>query len=110
MGLHRQYSTSVNDTIPIAIHNNVSNNLAIVNQQNATNNAKNLKKFSLIQVFVPSFVLVAIALFVSTVFILESDSELFGALKNIPEMVSLKYQYYQPFKMFLARKLGYSLN
>lgn len=86
-------------------HHATSNNSAVVNQQNASNNAKTSKKFSIIHAFVPSFIFVVIMLAVTTIFILESESEMFTSLKNWPEMISLRYQYYQPIKEFFTKKI-----
>ncbi|XP_058447329.1 FERM domain-containing protein 5 isoform X2 [Malaya genurostris] len=101
---HRQTYTS--DHISSLAMHSMANNSAIIQQQNASNNAKNVKKFSLIQAFVPSFIFVVVMLAVSAVYILESDSEMFSSMKNWPEMICLRYQYYQPLKEFLAKKFG----
>lgn len=87
-------------------HALISNNAAVVNQQNASNSAKNAKKFSILNAFVPSFLFVIVVLVISTIFVLESDSDLFASFKNLPEMISLKYQYYQPLKKFIVKMLG----
>lgn len=84
---------------------NATNSTAIANQQNAINSAKSIKKFSILHAFVPSFIFVIVVLITTTVFIMESESDYFVALKNVPEMMSLNYQYYQPFKDFLYRCL-----
>lgn len=68
--------------------------------------AKSLKKFSLLHTFIPSFIFVILAMTVSAVFVLETDSEFFAQIRNWPEMNSLRYQYYQPLKDFLASKIG----
>ncbi|XP_055545781.1 FERM domain-containing protein 5 isoform X2 [Wyeomyia smithii] len=101
---HRQTYTS--DHISSLAMHSMANNSSIVQQQNASNSAKNLKKFSLIQAFVPSFFFVVVVLAVSAVYILESDSEMFSTMKNWPEMICLRYQYYQPLKEFLTKKFG----
>ncbi|XP_065084267.1 FERM domain-containing protein 5 isoform X2 [Ochlerotatus camptorhynchus] len=101
---HRQTYTSDNIS-SLAMHS-MANNSALIQQQNASNSAKNAKKFSLIQAFVPSFFFVVAVLAVSAVYILESDSEVFSSMKNLPEMICLRYQYYQPLKEFLAKKFG----
>lgn len=82
-----------------------TNSTAIANQQNAINSAKSIKKFSILQAFVPSFIIVIVVLVATTVFILESHSDYFVTLKTVPEMMNLNYQYYQPFKDFLFRSL-----
>lgn len=78
----------------------------MANQQNAINSAKNMKKFSILHAFIPSFIFVIVVLVIATVFILESENDNFVTFKNLPEIMSLNYQYYQPFKHFLLRRLG----
>lgn len=84
-----------------------SNNSAVVNQQNATNSAKHLKKFSIINAFIPSFIFVVIFLILFTIYILETESELFLKLKNLPEMLHLKRDYYLPVKEFFLSKINF---
>uniref|UniRef100_A0A182K9L1 FERM domain-containing protein n=1 Tax=Anopheles christyi TaxID=43041 RepID=A0A182K9L1_9DIPT len=104
---HRQAYTT--DNIPaLAMHSVTNHAASIIQQQNASNSAKNAKKFSLLQAFVPSFVFVVVVLIVSAIYILETDSELFAPLRNWPEMICLRYQYYQPLKEFLAKKFAAS--
>lgn len=83
-----------------------ANSSAVVNQQNAINNAKNIKRFSMLHAFIPSFVLVVTIFILSTIFILESEADFLVSFKNLPEMINLKYQYYQPIKDFLLKILG----
>lgn len=75
-------------------------------RQNAANSAKSVRKFRLLHAFIPSFIFVVVAMAVSAILILESESELFERIRNLPEMISLRYQYYQPLKEFIVRKLG----
>lgn len=84
-------------------HNNVTSSTAMANQQNAINNAKNMKKFSIIHAFIPSFIFVLVVVIVATIFVLESESDYFVTFKNMPEMMNLNYQYYQPFKDYILR-------
>lgn len=111
LGIQRQFSTSDQPapaaavTLPHATNHAVTS-AHLIQQQNATNTAKSAKKFSLIQAFVPSFIFVVLVLVLSTIFIIESDSEMFVQLKNWPEMVCLRYEYYQPLKDFLIKKIG----
>lgn len=90
--------------MPLALQHTSSNNSAVVNQQNATNNAKNAKKFSLLHAFVPSFIFVVVTLILTTIFILESESEIIAPIRSLPEMISLRYQYYQPLKEFFLKR------
>ncbi|XP_058059827.1 FERM domain-containing protein 5 [Anopheles bellator] len=102
---HRQAYTT--DNIPaLALHSVTNHSASIIQQQNASNSAKNVKKFSLLHAFVPSFLFVVVALVVSAIYVLETDSELFAGLRNWPEMICLRYQYYQPLKEFLAKKFA----
>lgn len=68
--------------------------------------AKSMKKFSLLHTFIPSFIFVILAMTISAVLVLETDSEFFAPIRNWPEMNSLRYQYYQPLKDFLVSKIG----
>lgn len=98
---HRLINTSHNS--PLSITNVSSNNsAAVINQQNATNNAKTAKRFSILHAFVPSFMFVVVALVVLTIFILESESDMVSPIRDLPEMKILKYQYYQPLKDVFA--------
>ena len=101
---HRYLNTSEN--IQLSLQHASANNSAVVYQQNASNNAKNAKKFSIIHAFVPSFILVVITLIITAIFILESESEIIAPIRNFPEMISLKYQYYQPIKNFILRLMS----
>lgn len=87
-------------------HHN-SSTAATILQQNAANNAKSgaaaaSRRLSLVHVFVPSFVVMLVLLFVVAIFIIESDPESFKSVKQWPEMISLRYHYYEPVKKFLA--------
>lgn len=96
---HHHLASTASATHP---HGLISNNANIVNQQNASNNAKNAKQFSLVSAFVPSFLFVIVIVIISTIIILESDAELFVSFKNLPEIISLKYQYYQPLRKLIT--------
>jgi FERM domain-containing protein 3/5 len=95
--------TSDQSTVPLTVQQNIANTMIT---QNAENHAKSVKKFSIINAFIPSFCFVVIVLIISAVFVLESDSDLFVNLKNWPEMICLRYQYYQPLKEFVAKKIN----
>lgn len=71
-----------------------------------TNSAKVVRKFHFISAFIPSFVFVVIAMTISAIVILESDSDIFEQIRNLPEMISLRYQYYQPLKEYILKKVG----
>lgn len=86
----------------------INNSNTMINHQNMANSktAKSMRKFSLVHAFIPSFVFVVLALCVSAVFVLESDLDMFSQVKNWPEMICLRYQYYQPIKEFISRKIS----
>lgn len=42
----------------------------------------------------------------TAILIMESELEMFERIRNTPEMLSLRYQYYQPLKEFVLEKLG----
>lgn len=67
---------------------------------------KKTKKFNLLSAFIPSLVIVVVLAIVSTIVVLESNWELLSSFKNIPEMVSLKYQVYEPIKQYWKNKMG----
>ncbi|KAH8410672.1 hypothetical protein KR009_011751 [Drosophila setifemur] len=69
---------------------------------------KRFRKFHLLHAFVPSVIFVAFAMAGTAVFIMESESEAFEQLRNSPEMLCLRYQYYQPLKDFVFEKFGRS--
>jgi FERM domain-containing protein 3/5 len=73
---------------------------------NNNSDGKSLRKFSLLHTFIPSFIIVILAMSISAIFILESESEIFAPIRNWPEMNSLRFQYYEPLKEFLASKIG----
>ena len=68
--------------------------------------AKAVRKFHFINAFIPSFVFVVFAMMIAAIIVLESDSDLFEQIRNVPEMISLRYQYYEPLKEYLLQKVG----
>lgn len=77
-----------------------------INNNDKPLNSKSLRKFSLLHTFIPSFIFVILAMSISAIFILESESEFFAPIRNWPEMNSLRFQYYEPLKEFIASKIG----
>jgi hypothetical protein len=74
-----------------------SDNQLVTTAINGTTHSgnKSIKKFSLIHTFIPCFISVIVLFFLTTILVLESDFEIFVNIKNLPEFISLKYQYYQ---------------
>lgn len=100
-GLNLAQATFIGDGM-IPIQTTAINN----STDNATLKSKSLKKFSLLNAFIPSFIFVILAMSISAIFILETDTEFFAPIRNWPEMNSLRFQYYEPLKEFLASKIG----
>lgn len=73
--------------------------------EDANNVAVDVRRFPLLHIFVPSFIFVSLLLLLSTIFIIESPSDMFLALKSWPEMLSFRYQYYEPIKEFVLKRV-----
>ncbi|XP_034667366.1 FERM domain-containing protein 5 isoform X1 [Drosophila subobscura] len=73
---------------------------------NSINGVKTFRKFHLLHAFIPSVIFVAFAMAGTAVFIMESESDLFDQIRNSPEMICLRFQYYQPLKDFVLQKFG----
>lgn len=74
--------------------------------RNGLSRSKSVRKFRFIHAFVPSFIFVVLAMFVSAIVVLESESDVLKQFRNLPEMVSLRFQYYQPIKDYFLRHVG----
>lgn len=74
--------------------------------QNSYKNVQKSRKFNIIRAFIPSFVIVTTCVILATIVMLETDSEFFGTLRNIPEMISLKHNFYEPLKQYFRNKLS----
>lgn len=64
------------------------------------------RKFSVIKVFIPSLIFVLFFVTSLIIIMLETDCELFGSLRNIPEILSLRYHYYKPWKQYFFKNLS----
>ncbi|XP_055908231.1 FERM domain-containing protein 5 [Eupeodes corollae] len=100
-------NTSSNTTATTTNHEQMRHH----HQQNVANannaaTSRSVRKFKLLHAFIPSFIFVVVTMAISAVLILESESEVFERIRNLPEMISLRYQYYQPLKEFFVRTLG----
>ncbi|XP_017151395.1 FERM domain-containing protein 5 isoform X3 [Drosophila miranda] len=74
--------------------------------KNSVHSAKTFRKFRLLHAFIPSVIFVAFAMAGTAVFIMESESDLFEQIRNSPEMICLRFHYYQPLKDFFLQKFG----
>ncbi|XP_049818275.1 FERM domain-containing protein 5 isoform X2 [Aethina tumida] len=71
--------------------------------------AKKVKKFKVFRTFVPAFLVVSLTVFVATILLLETDTKLFHSIRNIPEVISLRYQIYEPIKQYFRNKIFFSV-
>ncbi|XP_046801141.1 uncharacterized protein LOC124418545 [Lucilia cuprina] len=97
-------STTINSCLSTSTTSKSNDNLTSDNHY--TNSAKGVRKFHFINAFIPSFVFVVIVMTISAIIVLESDSDIFEQIRNLPEMISLRYQYYQPLKEYILQKVG----
>lgn len=104
-GLHLTQATFIGDGI-IPLQTTAINNDVNRNSGNSLY-AKSSKRFSLLYTFIPSFIFVILAMAVSAVLVLETDTEFLAPIREWPEMNSLRYHYYQPLKEFIASKIGH---
>ncbi|XP_058986106.1 FERM domain-containing protein 3 isoform X2 [Musca domestica] len=74
--------------------------------QKSSKSAKPIRKFRFINAFIPSVMCVIILMTVFAIFVIESKSNFLQNVRNLPEMISLRYQYYQPLKEYVFSKLG----
>lgn len=89
-------------------HSQVDGRICLLNTSyNNHKNAPKTRSFSVINAFVPSFIIVTVFLLLTTIVMLETDYELFGSFKNIPEMISLRYQFYEPVKKFFRDRISF---
>lgn len=64
------------------------------------------RSFSLVRVFIPSFLIAAFSLFTVVILVLETDYEILGSLRRAPEMIALRRLYYEPTKEFFKCKFS----
>lgn len=101
-----QHNNKTTDNLSFRLHHHHANNSNSAAMNHHPNAMKTVKKFSILHAFIPSFLFVIVVLIVTTIFIFESESDIFVTFKNLPEMMNLKYQYYQPLKDFIFKRLG----
>ena len=88
-------------------HSQVDGRICLPNTtHNIQTNTKKCKKFNVIGAFVPTLIIVTIFVLIATVIMLETDWELFSTLRNIPEIVTLRYQIYEPVKQYFRNKMS----
>lgn len=86
-------------------HSQLDGRICLPNVSHQRRTVQRNRRFNLVRAFVPSFVIVTVFILFATVVMLETDCEFFGSLRNIPEMISLRYQVYEPIKKYFRDKL-----
>lgn len=77
-------------------------NTAPVSRQRSPQKAR---KFNMIKTFVPTCIAVTVFTLILIVIILETDIEYLRRIQSIPEVVSLKYHFYEPVKQYIKKKV-----
>lgn len=62
------------------------------------------RKFNMMKTFVPTCIAISVFLLLVTVVIFETDLECLGRIQKIPEVISLKYHFYEPIKQYIKKK------
>lgn len=87
-------------------HSQVDGRICLPNTTfNSHKNIQKTRRFKIINAFIPCFIIVTILVLIAAIVMLETDCELFGHLRDIPEMISLRYQFYEPVKKFFRDRL-----
>uniref|UniRef100_A0A1I8Q1U9 FERM domain-containing protein n=1 Tax=Stomoxys calcitrans TaxID=35570 RepID=A0A1I8Q1U9_STOCA len=75
-------------------------------RNSSSESAKLARKFKFIHAFIPSLLIVVIVMVGLAILVIESESSIFTQIRELPEMICLRYQYYQPLKKFIFKKMG----
>nr|CAI5851382.1 unnamed protein product [Callosobruchus analis] len=81
-------------------------NTSVTLQTTSITTQNKSRKFNLIGAFVPSLIIVTVITISLAVIILETDFGLLSGVRNMPEMVSFRYQVYKPIKDYFRNKLS----
>lgn len=76
-------------------------NTAPVNKQKSP---LKVRKFNMMKTFVPTFITVTVFVLILTIVVLEMNMECLERIQNIPEVISLKYHFYEPIKQYIKNK------
>lgn len=109
---HRGYETtnpshrSSRSQTPLS-HSHIDNRLYLPNTTpiSRQRSPKKDRKFNIMKTFVPTFIAVTVITLILFIIILETDIEYLSRIQNIPEVMSLKYHFYEPIKKKLLNLL-----
>ncbi|XP_004519401.1 FERM domain-containing protein 5 [Ceratitis capitata] len=71
-------------------------------------NRKNLRKFRILRYFFPSLVFVILFMILLAFTIFESKIEIFNFIRNAPEIIILRDEYYEPLKKMFSKVVIYN--
>lgn len=90
------------------LHTQPSTTLVTSNHQehqsavsSSSDQQRRAKKFHLLRVFVPSFISVLLIFLMSAIVLFETETDTLSSMRNIPEMLVLRHQYYQPIRDYI---------
>ncbi|KAK9889274.1 hypothetical protein WA026_004553 [Henosepilachna vigintioctopunctata] len=100
------YRSSRSQT-PQLLHSPVDGRISLPNSSHliSTNNKK-IKKYYVIRRLIPLSIMVISFIIVTIVVMCETDVGTLGGFKDIPEMIALRYQFYEPIKEYFKSKIS----
>lgn len=99
------YRSSRSQT-PQLSHSQIDGRICLPNSSHQVpTNIKKIKKYYVIKRLIPFSIVVIVFVIITTIVICETDIVNLGILKDIPEMISLRYQFYEPIKQYFKRKI-----
>lgn len=64
------------------------------------------RKFKMMKLFLPTLIAVTVITLIMIILVLEMDNEYVSKIQNIPEVISLKYHFYEPIKQYIKKKIS----
>ncbi|KAL3289458.1 hypothetical protein HHI36_022882 [Cryptolaemus montrouzieri] len=100
------YKSSRSQT-PQLSHSQVDGRLCLPNSSHhVPGNIKKIKKYYVIRRLVPVSIMVIVLIIIATIIICETDLSILVGVKDIPEFISLRYQFYEPLKQYFKSKIA----
>ncbi|XP_045481877.1 FERM domain-containing protein 5 isoform X1 [Harmonia axyridis] len=100
------YRSSRSQT-PQLSHSQVDGRICLPNSSHhVQTNVKKIKKFYVIRRLIPISFVVMVLVVITTIVICETDLANLGGFKDIPELISLRYQLYEPLKQYFKSKMS----
>lgn len=100
------YRSSRSQT-PQLFHSQVDGRICLPNSSHhVSTNLKKIKKYYVIKRLIPISIVVIVFVVITTIVICETDVANLGGFKDIPEVISLRYQFYEPIKQYFKSKIS----